>query len=63
MIVHYVLIIWIGAGNSQTLAIDHFDTEAECLAAKAAIEIVLDEGFAVNKQWNSCLQVKVESKE
>lgn len=33
----FVLWIWAGVGNSQTMAIDHYATLAECEAAKEAI--------------------------
>lgn len=33
----FVLWIWIGSGNTQTMAMDHFATLAECEAAKVAI--------------------------
>lgn len=33
----FVLWIWTGASHSQTLAMDHFATKAECEAAKVAI--------------------------
>ena len=35
----FVLWVWIGSGNSQTLAVDHYSTKAECEAAKSAITI------------------------
>lgn len=34
----FLLIIWIGLTNSQTLAVESFDTAAECEAARAAAE-------------------------
>lgn len=32
-----MMIIWLGAGNTQSIAIDHFDTQFECETAKHAI--------------------------
>lgn len=32
-----ILLIWIGLGSSQTMAVDHFKTMDECHAAAAAL--------------------------
>jgi hypothetical protein len=33
----YVLLIWIGFGANQTMAIDHFDTLEECSSVVSAL--------------------------
>lgn len=33
----FILIVWIGAGNSQTFSMEKFDGAAECEAAKTSI--------------------------
>ena len=50
MITKFVLIVWLGYGRSSVLAIDHFDTLAECEAAKAAIYDVTDR----DKEYHIC---------
>lgn len=37
MITKFLLIVWIGISQNQTLSIIKFDTEAECIAAKVAL--------------------------
>ena len=33
----FILIVWLGAGNSQTFSMEKFDTVAECEAAKTSV--------------------------
>lgn len=33
----FILIVWLGAGNSQTFSMEKFDTAAECEAAKTSV--------------------------
>ena len=40
MITKFVLIVWIGFGNSQSMSIATFDTQAECAAVAAEIKVV-----------------------
>ena len=37
MIIKFLLIVWVGVGSNQVFAIDHFDTLAECEAARATV--------------------------
>jgi hypothetical protein len=37
MITKAIMIIWIGAGNTQTMAVSDFESLADCEAAKAAL--------------------------
>lgn len=56
----FVLWIWIGSGHSQTIAMDHFATKAECEAAKVAI-VEHYQGFYMDKIKDNmvCLEAKV----
>lgn len=42
MITKFILIVWIGAGQSQTLHTQTFDTIAECSAVAETLETVID---------------------
>jgi hypothetical protein len=42
MITKFVLIVWVGLGNSQTLSTNTFDTLAECEAVAKVLEVEMD---------------------
>jgi hypothetical protein len=42
MITKFILIIWIGAGQTQTLHTQTFDTIVECDAVAETLKIVID---------------------
>jgi hypothetical protein len=42
MITKFVLIVWVGFGNSQTLSTNTFDTLAECEAVAKVLEVEMD---------------------
>lgn len=33
----FILIVWLGSGNTQTFSMEKFDTAAECEAAKTSV--------------------------
>lgn len=51
MITKFVLVVFIGFGNSQTIAIDHFDTSAECEAVRKAVLTVSQR----QADWHVCV--------
>lgn len=51
MITKFLLVVWIGAGQTQTLDITPFDTLAECEAAKNAVYAVTDR----DQKWHRCV--------
>lgn len=42
MITNFVLIVWIGFSNTQTLSTQTFETQAECEAVASALENEMD---------------------
>lgn len=44
----FILIVWLGAGNSQTFSMEKFDTAAECEAAKTSIVSFVGNGWFMN---------------
>jgi hypothetical protein len=58
----FVLWIFIGGGNSQAIATDHYSTLAECEAAKTAIvQVYGDNSFKdIADKQVMCLEAKVK---
>lgn len=54
MITKFVLIVWFGYAETSVFAIDHFETLAECEAAKASIFEVTDryENYHICKPYS-----------
>lgn len=52
MITKALLIVWLGAGTTQTITITKFDSPTECDAAKAVL-IPLD--YMFNDTWVRCV--------
>lgn len=52
-----LLIVWIGAGNSQSFDTSVWNSQAECEAAKKQVEIVLDAYFG-NNSFVACTRVE-----
>lgn len=50
MIIKFVLIVWIGYGQTQSLSIQTFDTQAECEAVASALEAEMD-----YRGWYRCV--------
>lgn len=50
MITKYILLVWIGLGNSQTLSVETYDSAEECMA----VAVVLSNEMAVGG-WYKCL--------
>lgn len=50
MITKFILIVWIGAGQTQTLSTQSFDTQEECEAVASAIETEID-----RRGWYRCV--------
>lgn len=53
----YLLIIWIGVGQSQTLAVEKFDNRSECEAVAQAAALEMD-----IRGWFRCVPYTFEEK-
>ena len=62
MITKFVLIVWIGSGNSQSMSVATFDTQAECLAVAAEVKVVsLAYTYSFEgREWPRCIPYKFE---
>lgn len=58
MITKYVLIVWIGLGNSQTLSTQSLDTLAECRAIASVLESEINDSG-----WYRCRAYSYEETE
>lgn len=61
MITAYLFIVWIGAGNSQSLSIQSFDSRQQCEAALAtAVEQIEPALDWVGNPWFRCVPYTYE---
>ena len=51
MIIKFVLIVWIGAGQSQTLTTQTFETYSECQAVASVLKTEIDK-----RGWYKCVK-------
>ena len=49
----FILIVWLGAGNSQTFSMEKFDGAAECEAAKTTLINEIGSRWFMNVEMSS----------
>lgn len=52
----FLLIVWLGWGQSQTLTIETFDTQEECEAVRTAVYAATQQHF----DWHRCIPYTFE---
>jgi hypothetical protein len=57
MIAKFVLIVWIGLGQSQSITVATFETESEC---KAVAAVMRDIGADYGGQYPVCVEYTFE---
>jgi lipoate-protein ligase B len=57
MITKFVLIVWIGYGNTQTISIETFKTRPECEAVAAVLQAEMNRPNG----WYHCIEYNFQS--
>lgn len=54
----WVLLIWIGSKQTQTLAVDHFESRADCEMASNSIKQEMETagGYVTRYDWFRCIK-------
>jgi hypothetical protein len=60
MITKFVLIVWLGAGTSQILSTQSFNTQEECLAVALVLEHEMGSSLS---NWYRCVPYTFDSTE